>query len=169
MRPLRVYVRGLTLFGVGIVVGTFLMQPGSAQESRVAGLRLNHVGIAVRDFDESLNFYTKVMGFRIAFQTPGPVGRPATTYLQISRDTFLELAPASANLPAGITHIGIESPDVKTTVAELRQVGATLQDPRVGGNSKAVLSNITDPSGIRLELIEITPDSLHKKAEESWK
>ena len=79
------------------------------------------------------------------------------------------MAPASATLPAGITHIGIESGNLNTTIAQLRQAGATVGDARVSGPTKALLSNIIDPNGIRLELIELTPESLHKKAEEAWK
>ena len=37
------------------------------------------------------------------------------------------------------------------------------------GNSKAPLTNITDPNGIRLELLEYPPESLQKKAMESYR
>ena len=171
MREVGVILRGVTLFVAGIVVGTVLMQPrpSSAQEKRT-GLRLNHVGIAVKDYDKSLDFYTKVMGFHIAFKfPPSPDGKPTTTYFQINKDTFLEMAPASPQMPAGITHMGIETSDVKSTIAQLRAAGGTVEDFRVSGPTKALLSNILDPNGIRLELIELTPDSLHKKAEDSWK
>jgi catechol 2,3-dioxygenase-like lactoylglutathione lyase family enzyme len=145
------------------------MPSSAAQTNTNPGLRLNHVGIAVTDFQKSLDFYTKVMGFRVAFKFPGPEGKPTTTFLQLNRDTFIEMAPASANLPAGITHIGIESADEKTTILRLRQEGATVQDARVSAQTNALLSNVTDPDGIRLELVELTPDSLHKKAEDAWK
>ena len=169
MRGVAVYLRGVTLFVAGIVVGSILMQPGAAQEKRTP-LRLNHVGIAVTDYQKSFDFYTKVMGYRVAFRfPPSPDGKPTTTYFQISKDTFLEMAPASAQVPAGITHMGIETPDAKATVMELRATGEHVEDIRVSGPTKANLSNIYDPDHIRLELIELTPDSLHKKAEDSWK
>jgi catechol 2,3-dioxygenase-like lactoylglutathione lyase family enzyme len=169
MREVGVYLRGMTLFVAGIVVGAIFMQPGAAQETRTP-LRLNHVGIAVSDYQKSLDFYTKVMGYKIAFKfPPNPDGKPSTTYFQISRDTFLEMAPASPQMPAGITHMGIETPDAHATVLQLRATGAHVEDVRVSGPTKANLSNIYDPDHIRLELIELTPDSLHKKAEESWK
>jgi catechol 2,3-dioxygenase-like lactoylglutathione lyase family enzyme len=169
MRGVAVYLRGVTLFVAGIVVGSILMQSSAAQEKRT-GLRLNHVGIAVTDYDKAMDFYTKVMGFKIAFRfPPSPDGKPTTTYFQINKDTFLEMAPASAQVPAGITHMGIETPDAKTTVLELRGAGAHVEDVRVSGPTKANLSNIYDPDHIRLEIIELTPDSLHRKAEDSWK
>ncbi len=171
MRKLIVYMRGAALFVAGIIVGTVLIQPGTAQQNTNTGLRLNHVGIAVKpeNFDKSLDFYTKVMGFRVAFRFPSPDGKPTTTYFQINRDTFLEMAPASADLPEGITHMGIETGDLKTSIERLRAAHATLGDAHLSGPTKALLSNIMDPNGIRLELIELTPESLHKKAEESWK
>ena len=170
MRGVAVYLRGVTLFVAGLVVGTVLMQPSAAQENKRTPLRLNHVGIAVNDYDKSLDFYTKVMGYRIAFKfPPSPDGKPTTTYFQISKDTFLEMAPATDKIPAGFTHMGIETTDIKGTIAQLRATGAHVEDMRVSGPTKALLSNILDPSGIRAELIELTPDSLHKKAEDSWK
>ena len=170
MRGVAVYLRGVTLFVAGLVVGTFLMQPSAAQENKSTPLRLNHVGIAVTDYEKSVDFYTKVMGYRVAFKFPPSAdGKPTTTYFQISKDTFLEMAPASDKVPAGITHMGIETTDIKSTIAQLRATGAHVEDMRVSGPTKALLSNIVDPSGIRAELIELTPDSLHKKAEDSWK
>ena len=169
MREIAVYLRGLTLFVAGIVVGTLLMQPSAAQEKRTP-LRLNHVGIAVSDYQKSFDFYTKVMGYHIAFKfPPNPDGKPTTTYFQISKDTFLEMAPASPQVPAGVTHMGIETSDMKSTIVQLRDTGAHVEDMRVSGPTKALLSNIYDPDHIRMELIELTPDSLHKKAEDSWK
>ena len=169
MRAIGAYLRGLTLFVVGIVVGTALISPSAAQESGKAGLRLNHVGIAVKDFQQSLNFYTKVMGFRVAYALPSPDGKPTTTFLQISRDTFLEMAPATANLPTGITHIGILTDDANSSVTQLRQAGAAVPDVRSGGATGSRLSNVMDPEGIRLELGEQPSGSLMRKAMESWK
>jgi catechol 2,3-dioxygenase-like lactoylglutathione lyase family enzyme len=168
MRNVFVYLRGVTLFAAGIVVGMVMISPSLAQQTG-NGLRLNHVGIAVQDFQESLNFYTKVMGFKVAYAFPSPDGKPTTTFLQINRDTFIEMAPATANLPAGLTHIGILTDDANGTVTQLRGAGATLQDPRSGGASGSRLTNVTDPNGIRVELVEQPSGSMMRKAMESWK
>jgi len=169
MREIAVYLRGFTLFVAGIVVGTVLISPGAAQDAGKGGLRLNHVGIAVKDFQESLNFYTKVMGFKVAYAFPSPDGKPTTTFLQINRDTFLEMAPASANLSVGITHVGILTDDANGTVTQLRQAGATPPDVRSGGGTGSRLSNVMDPNGIRIEIVEQPAGSLMRKAMESWK
>jgi hypothetical protein len=86
------------------------------------------------------------MGFRVAYAFPNPDGKPTTTFLQINRDTFIEMVPASANLPAGITHIGIWSEEVNATVTRLRQAGATLTDVRPRAQSGSRLSKPT-PTG----------------------
>jgi catechol 2,3-dioxygenase-like lactoylglutathione lyase family enzyme len=158
------------LFVAGLLVGTFMMQPSAAQENMNTGLRLNHVGIAVTNFQESVDYYTKVMGFRKAFGGSTPDGKPGTIYLQISRDTFLEIAPATDKLPVGITHIGIQADDADAAVTRLRQAGATVTDARVVPVlSKSKLANVTDPNGIRLELNEPIPGSLIRQAMDSWK
>ena len=164
------WMRTLAIFVAGSAVGAVAMQTVAAQESSNTGLRLNHVGIAVEDVGEAIEFYTKVMGFRVAFEFPSPDGRPTTTYLQINRDTFLEVAPANADRAAGtISHIGIQAENADATIARLRQGGATVTDPRVSSNSRAKLANVTDPNGIRLELNELVPGSLARQAVESWR
>jgi catechol 2,3-dioxygenase-like lactoylglutathione lyase family enzyme len=156
------------LFAAGIGVGAFLMQPGRAQTNQVSGLRLNHVGIYAKDFDESMRFYTQTMGFREAFTIKDPNGKPVLAYLQITRDTFLELAPATAERPAGLSHIGIWPEDLNATIAALRQRGVQVNDPRTG-STKTSITNVTDPNGVRLELVDFLPDSLPRKAIDEWK
>ncbi|HEY6347232.1 MAG TPA: VOC family protein [Bryobacteraceae bacterium] len=170
---MRRLLEGLILFAAGIGLGIFLMQPTaaqerSAQEKPAPGLRLNHVGIYAKDYDRSMNFYTKTVGLREAFTIRGNDGKPTLTYLQINRDTFLELAPASAERPAGLSHIGIWPEDLNATVAALRARGVTVADPRTGA-TKTTITNVTDPDGVRLELLDFLPDSLPRKAMESWK
>ena len=146
------------MFVAGAVFGTLVLHPSAAQENRITNLHLNHVSIAVSDVDATVNYYTKVMGYRVAFKCPSRDGRPTTTYLQINRDTFLEIAPARDGLPAGtITHMGIQSDDLKAAIAQIRANDGDIEDTHVSGSTKALLSNITDPNGIRSELIELTP------------
>jgi catechol 2,3-dioxygenase-like lactoylglutathione lyase family enzyme len=156
------------LFAAGIGVGTFLMQPGRAQTNPGLGLRLNHVGIYVKDFDESMRFYTQTMGFREAFTIKDPSGKPMLAYLQITQDTFLELAPSNADRPPGLSHIGIWPEDQTATVAALRQRGVKVNDPRTG-STKTSITNVIDPDGVRLELVDFLPGSLPRKAMDEWK
>src|SRR5580700_5566041 len=161
-------MRGLLLFVAGLVAGILIMQPGQAQPDRIPGIRLNHVGVFAKNFDESMNFYTKTMGFREAFSLKDKEGKPTLVYLQINRDTFLELAPANADHPVGLSHVGIWADDLKTTVTALRQQGVKVDDPRAGA-TKAPLTNVVDPNGVRLELLDFAPESLQRKAIDAWR
>ncbi len=165
---MRNLIGRFTIFAAGIGVGVFLTQPGVAQTNRIPGLRLNHVGIYVKDFDESMRFYTQTMGFSEAFTIRDQNGKPTLAYLQINRDQFLELAPATAERPVGLSHIGIWPEDLNATVAALRQRGVKLDDPRTGA-TKTSITNATDPNGVRLELLDFLPDSLPRKAIDGWK
>jgi catechol 2,3-dioxygenase-like lactoylglutathione lyase family enzyme len=165
---MRRLISGFTLFAAGIAVGIFLMQPGAAQQIQNPGLRLNHVGIYTKDFDESMRFYTKTMGFREAFSIKDKDGKPTLTYLQLSRDTFLELAPATAERPAGLSHVGFWPEDLNGTVAALRQRGVKVDDPRTGSTGTSI-TNVIDPNGVRLEMLDFLPGSLPRKAMDSWK
>jgi catechol 2,3-dioxygenase-like lactoylglutathione lyase family enzyme len=167
---MRNRIRGASLFAAGMIAGAFLLPPGTAQQGQMVnlGVRVNHVGIWVKNFEESIDFYTKTLGFREAFVFRDKEGRPTTMYVQVNKDTFLELAPATAERPAGLNHIGFWADDLNSTVAKLRQQGVKVDDPRTGA-SKAPLTNVTDPNGIRLELLEFAPDSLQRKAIDSWK
>jgi catechol 2,3-dioxygenase-like lactoylglutathione lyase family enzyme len=130
---------------------------------------MNHVGVSVKNFEESVRFYTQTLGFREAYRLRADDGTPTMSYIQISRETFLELAPANANRPPGLSHVGIEADDIQATVARLRQAGAQVQDPRLATNTNATLTNVTDPEGIRVEFLQLNPDSLQRKAIETWR
>ena len=165
---MRNLVRSLALFAAGIVVGAFLMQPGVAQQNQKTGLRLNHVGIYAKDYDESMRFYTQTVGLKEAFTIKDAAGKPTLSYLQITKDTFLEIAPATAERPAGLSHIGIWPENLGATVAALRQHSLRVDDPRTGATLTSI-TNATDPNGVRLELLDFLPGSLPKKAMDDWK
>jgi catechol 2,3-dioxygenase-like lactoylglutathione lyase family enzyme len=162
------WMRGLALFVAGTLLGSLVTQPSAAPQEKVTGLRLNHFGIYTKDLDESMNFYTKTMGFREAFSVKDKEGKPTIEYLQINRDTFLELAPANADRPVGFSHVGIWADDLKTTVAALQKKGVKVEDIRTGF-TKAPLTNVVDPNGVRLELLEYPPESLQRKAIDGWR
>ena len=144
------------------------------------GTRVLVVGIGVKDYPESENFYGKLLGFPVAFKFSSPDGKRTTTYYQISRDTFLEMQLPPADSAPGITHVHIQTEDLNAMIARLRAAGLesgarnstkpnTVTEPGVTKPSNVKSANVFDPNGIRLELNELLPDSLTKKAMESWK
>ena len=57
---------------------------------------------------------------------------------------------------------------MEQAISYYRNRGAEVEDSRKSGNSRAILSNTLDNNGIRMELVELTPDSLPFIAIESW-
>ncbi len=161
-------MRGLGLFFAGLAVG-LAVHVGIAQgrESKVLGV--NHVGINVADFDAAMKFYTEQMGFKQAFVVNDKDGKPTQGYIHVSRNTFLEIRPAAPGQPVGaITHVGIEVENINGVIERLRKAGVKVEDERAGINF-ARIANATSPDGTRMELSEIVPESLQRKAINSYK
>lgn len=161
------WIRGSAIFIAGIMAGMFLMQPSASPQKKVSGLHLNHVGLYVKDLDESTKFYTGTMGFREAFRFKDGAGKPIV-YLQMSKDTFFELTPADAEHGPGVSHVGITADDLESTVASLQQSGVKVENIH-SGSTKAPLANMFDPNNVRLELLTYPPESLQRKAIDAWK
>jgi catechol 2,3-dioxygenase-like lactoylglutathione lyase family enzyme len=159
-------MRASAWFLGGLVVGAALVQTVVAQDRARRGL--NHVGIGTRDYDAALAFYRDTLGAKEAFTIRNPDGTVRITYLQVSRDTFIELLPVAADQPAGVTHIGIETDDVDASIANLRAHGVAVADPTVG-LSKARVGRITDRDGVAIEVMQMGPDSLQRQAVDAWK
>src|SRR5690242_20014532 len=164
-------MRGVMLFAAGLFAGLLFqagLQISSAQNSTGGVLMMNHVGISVPNIDEAVAYYTQKMGYHEAFRVKDEKGQPRLVYMQISKNTFLELNPVTAQRPAGFSHYGLVVDNTAQAVARFRKTGLTVSDP-IHSDTRAILANITDPYMGRIELVEITPESLHYKAVQNWK
>jgi catechol 2,3-dioxygenase-like lactoylglutathione lyase family enzyme len=160
-------MRGAMLFAAGLFAG-LAIQVVMAQNTNGGVVMMNHVGINVSNVAEAVTHYTQKMGYREAFRVNDDKGQPRLVYMQISKNTFLELQPATAQRPAGFTHYGLHVENAAQAVAGYRKAGLTVTDTNTS-DTKAILANITDPYMGRIELTELPPESLHYKAIQSWK
>ena len=160
-------MRGAVLFVAGLLVG-LTVHVAMAQSSGAGVEMLNHVGINVPNVAEAVAYYTEKMGYREAFRVNDAAGAPRLVYMQISKNTFLEIQPASAQRPAGFTHYGLVVSSAGDAVAAFRKRGLTVTDT-TKSDTGVILANITDPYMGRVELVEITPNSMHNKAIQSWR
>jgi catechol 2,3-dioxygenase-like lactoylglutathione lyase family enzyme len=164
-------MRGLALFVAGIVVGGLAVHTALAQNQHLSPntgiVALNHVGIIVPDLDKAVAYYTKTMGFPEAFRQTDASGKVQLVYVQISQNTFVELQPANGR-PLGISHFGVHVENMKDATAMFKARGAPVQEINLSG-TKAILSNIVDPAGNRMELTELPPESLHRQAMNRWR
>jgi len=161
-------MRGLALFVAGTVVGLAVSAVAQNQTPNRGIVGLNHVAISVPDLDKAVAFYTKTMGFPEAFRSTNAQGEVQLVYVQISENTFIELQPANPQRPPGINHFGLHVENMPAATAMFKARGANVLETRVSP-TKAILSNVVDPNGIRMELAELPPESFHRQAMERWR
>jgi catechol 2,3-dioxygenase-like lactoylglutathione lyase family enzyme len=160
-------MRGFFLFVAGIVAG-LAIESAVAQSPNRGVVGLNHVALSVPNIDQAVAYYTKTMGFPEAFRQTDDKGQVTLVYVQISKNTFIELQPSNPQRPVGINHLGVVVENMPAATAMFKQRGADVSEIRTSG-TKAILSNIMDPNGVRIELAELPPDSLHRQAMDRWK
>jgi catechol 2,3-dioxygenase-like lactoylglutathione lyase family enzyme len=153
---MRYYLAGLL---TGLAVSLAVAQSPNTNVSM-----MNHVGINVPSIPDAIKYYTEKMGYREAFRVTGDNGQPTLVYMYISRNTFLELQQSGGDRPAGVTHYGLVVDNAETAVAAFKSRGATVTSVTTSAGTKAKLANITDPYMGRVELVEITPESMHARA-----
>ena len=147
--------------------------------------RLSHIGICVTDLEASVAFYCDALGFaelsRLEVSGPEPdqlldLKDVALRAVYLERDgTRIELlrfdspgetggpGPRPVNQP-GLTHLSLRVTDLDEAVAAVESrggrvlAGSRIHNPRY--DTSAVF--VTDPDGLRLELLEAPgdPDAL---------
>lgn len=125
-----------------------------------------HNAVTVRDMQGSLRFYTEALGFTKAFEIDRPEnGEPWIVYLAIAPGQFLELFyggteenPWRDSL-IGFNHFCFAVDDIFQTVERVRSAGYPIDiEPRQGADMNWQ-AWVTDPNGIRIELMKIEPKS----------
>ena len=129
-----------------------------------------HNAVTVQDMEKSVKFYTEALGFRKAFELPHyETGEPWIVYLNICPGQFLELFYGGAvenpwnDRLIGFNHFCFEVDDIFASAQQVKDAGYALtSEPRRGsdGNWQAW---VTDPNGIRIELMKIEPESPQAK------
>jgi catechol 2,3-dioxygenase-like lactoylglutathione lyase family enzyme len=129
---------------------------------------MNHVGISSPNLEETISYYTETLGFPEAFRVTNDEGEIALAYVQVSTNSFLELQPSNEQRPPGLSHFGIVVEDMDDAIEMWRERGIEVENSRVSGTN-AVLSNIYDANGIRIELLELPAGSAHAQATARWR
>lgn len=122
-----------------------------------------HICLFVTDLERSLDFYCNQLGFTQMFEENYPQFRLHNVYLRIGPSQFIELfgnLPEIDNSKASIKHFCLHVDDARAAHAELAAKGLPVSDVRIG-SAKCVMFNLTDPDGNVIEIMELTPESLH--------
>lgn len=128
--------------------------------------RVSHVGVVVRDLDETLNLYERVFGLkpsavkdamggkaRVAFV---PVGDGEIELLQ-PRDPEISLSTFLQTHGQGIHHISLSTDDIDSDVDRMKADGVLFADekPKVGAHGvRIIFTKPETTGGIAFELCE---------------
>ncbi len=128
---------------------------------------VTHVAINVKDMEATLKFYKDTLGFLKIFELSNPqTGKPWIVYVQICKGQFLELfydcEPRTAkDADIGFTHLCFSVDDLEAAVKHITDMGYTLEIPLCKGCDNNLQAWIRDPNGVRIELMQVMPESPH--------
>ena len=134
-----------------------------AVATEMAGWRLLHTMIRVRDLDKSLDFYTRLLAMKLMRRKDFPSGKFTLAFVgygEESDQAGVELTHnwdqgQDCDLGNGFGHLAIGVADIHGTCERLRAEGVSI--PRPPGPMKhgsTVIAFIEDPDGYKIELIE---------------
>jgi methylmalonyl-CoA/ethylmalonyl-CoA epimerase len=129
-------------------------------------LKIDHIGIAVKDIEAALKFYAEILGLKLEGEEVVAEQKVKTAFLPVG-DTEVELLESTESdgpiakfiekRVAGFQHIAFKVDDLEATLRELEEKGIRLIDrkPRIGaGNKKIALLHPKATFGVLVELSE---------------
>ena len=162
-------MRGFALFVSGIVVGLGVTAGAQGLSPNRGVVGLSFVGVNVPNLEKTVEYYTKTLGFPEAYRQFTAAGDVQFVIVQVSKDTFIQLWPAGERRPPGIEHFAFQVENLPAVAAMLKQRGATVGEITFNKTTKMDHANLTDPNGVRMELIELPPESPLGQAMASWR
>ena len=119
-----------------------------------------HVCLAATDLEASRRFYCDTLGCRKVFDFIR-AGKIFGFYLEIVPGSYVELFKYERTEPqalAPIAHICFETSDIDDLHARLKAGGYPVTDKSLGADKSWQIWT-TDPSGVKIEFHQYTPDS----------
>ena len=127
-------------------------------------MRMLHTMLRVGDLDQSIAFYTEVLGMQLLRRKDYPTGRFTLAFLGYgpeSEQTVLELThnwdTSSYELGDAYGHIALGVEDIRSTCAAISgKGGRVVREPGPMKHGSTVIAFVEDPDGYKVELIEMS-------------
>ena len=124
-------------------------------------MRLLHTMLRVGNLEQSIKFYTEILGMELLRQKDYPDGRFTNTFLGYGdekHNTALELTynwdTDSYDVGSGFGHIALEVDDAAAACAQIRlRGGKVVREAGPMKHGTTVLAFAEDPDGYRIELV----------------
>ena len=124
-------------------------------------LKLHHVAIICKNYEESKHFYVKVLGFKIIQETYRKERDSYKLDLAIDDSSQIELfsfpnRPPRPSRPEaiGLRHLAFAVEDVAKTKADLEKEGIIVEDIRIDELTGKKFTFFPDPDDLPLEIYE---------------
>jgi methylmalonyl-CoA epimerase len=125
-------------------------------------LKIDHLGIAVKDMAEAKRAY-EALGFRIEAEHDVPAEKVKTAFIAVGESHLELLEPSDPSSViakflekrSGLHHICVLVDDIEKSMAEMKAAGAQLLDeaPRIGaGGCRVAFIHPKSAAGVLLEL-----------------
>ena len=120
--------------------------------------KLLHTRMRVSDMDETIAFYTKVLGLEVLERKVSPRGSHLAFLRVPNSDELIELCsfPASGpvNVQEDLVHLAFQVENLDATITALQQLGIRITDGPTTTSSGTRFIFIDAPDGYEVELIE---------------
>jgi lactoylglutathione lyase len=125
-------------------------------------MKFLHTMIRVNNLEESINFYTKVLGMNLISHDDYPDGEFTLAFLSYGKtkeDPCIELTynygKNSYDLGNAFGHIALGTSDIKGACERVKSLGGkVVREPGPMKHGTTVIAFIEDPNGYKIELIE---------------
>ena len=125
-------------------------------------MRILHSMIRVNDLEESIKFYSEVLGMNLLREKKYPEGKFSLAFLGYGKETENTVIELTYNWDTNdyehgnaFGHIAIEVDDIYKVCEEIKSKGVkVIREPGPMMGSRLLLAFIEDPNGYKIELIE---------------
>ena len=156
-----------------------MQRPSGTEPVQRAAEGLNHAAIRTNDLEKSLRFYTEVLGLKEAFRVFRDDGTPSSVLIILKPGQYLELNAGNPDRKkglllqrirrrlqcAGIVHLCLTTPDIRRSRELVKERGGPVDSEILAGQSGGLKFWTHDPDGTRIEMMELTPDSMQAEAD----
>ncbi|MGD9049375.1 MAG: methylmalonyl-CoA epimerase [Anaerolineae bacterium] len=129
------------------------------------GMKIDHIGIVVRDIREALRVYETALGLPLEEVSDVPDQKVQVAFLPIGESNIELVQPTSddtgiarylAKRGEGIHHLCIEIEDIEAALAQLKAQDVPLIDetPRRGAHGRVAFVHPKGAHGVLIELVE---------------
>ncbi|MFL6331744.1 MAG: methylmalonyl-CoA epimerase [Pyrinomonadaceae bacterium] len=141
-------------------------------------MKIDHIGIATRDIEESLGFWRDALGLEVKHAETVAEQGVRVVMLPVGEPRVELLEPTGPDTPVakflekrgpGIHHVAVRVGDIRAALARLKAVGARLidEEPRVGaGGCLVAFVHPAASGGVLLELVQPANEPAGQSTEE---